>query len=99
VATLTDEKLPILPPRWKHTAGHVVLTLDEAMCARLRELPDWSSRSEDFVAEDFMTQKGAKWARTIPEIAAGTELRVIIDQFSRQAFLIDGALIVHIDSF
>lgn len=94
-----EEKIPAKPPRWKVPAGSWVLTLDETQCARLRELPNWSGRDEDFVAEDFLGGKASRWAAALSGIPAGTELRVLVDQFSRQAFLIDGQLVVHIDSF
>jgi len=100
VSTPPDEvKSPILPPRWKHPCGHFVLTLDEAHCNRLRELPDWSGRDPEFVAEDFLSKKTARWARDVEGPPEGAELRVLVDQYSRQAFLIHGLTIVHIDSF
>ncbi len=94
-----EEKLPIEVPRWKVPAGSWVLTLEPQQCARLRELPDWSERDEDFVAESFLSGKADKWSRSLAGVTPGSELRVIVDQFSRQAFLIDGSTVVHIDSF
>lgn len=94
-----DEKLPVLPPRWRAPSGEVVLTLDEQHCSRLRDLPEWSGRDPDFVAESFLASRASRWQRTLSDLPPGAEVRVLVDQWSRQAFAAHGLVVVHIDSF
>jgi len=99
VAIDEDPKVAIGAPRWKRAAGDWTLTLEEGMCQRLRELPEWSNRDPDDVAEGFLEERAKRWLGELGGVATGTELRVVVDQYSRQAFVIDGATIVHIESF
>jgi len=64
------------------------LRLDPPDLARLRELPGSRGRSDDEIGEAFFDGQADRLAASIADdVPAPAEIRVVVDPYSRQAFL------------
>ena len=64
------------------------LRLDPPDIARLRELPGSRGRSDDEIGEAFFDGQAERLAASIADdVPAPAEIRVVVDPYSRQAFL------------
>jgi hypothetical protein len=64
------------------------LRLDPPDLARLRELPGSRGKSDDEIGETFFDGQADRLAASIADdVAAPAEIRVVVDPYSRQAFL------------
>ena len=64
------------------------LRLDPPDIARLRELPGSRGRSDDELGEAFFDGQAERLAASIADdVPAPAEIRVVVDPYSRQAFL------------
>lgn len=69
-------------------AGGYRLRLDPSDLARLRELPGSKGRTDRELGEQFFEgQAGRLAAALLEDVPAPAEVRVVVDPFSRQAFL------------
>jgi hypothetical protein len=80
---LTDRREPI----YRECRGYR-LRLDPPDLARLRELPGSRGKSDDEIGEAFFDGQADRLASAIADdVAAPSEIRVVVDPYSRQAFL------------
>jgi hypothetical protein len=80
---LTDRREPL----YRECRGYR-LRLDPPDLARLRELPGSRGRSDTEIGEAFFDGQGDRLAASIEDdVPSPNELRVVVDPYSRQAFL------------
>lgn len=64
------------------------LRLDPADLARLRELPGSRGKSDDEIGEAFFDGQAERLAASlVDDVPSPSEIRVVVDPYSRQAFL------------
>lgn len=64
------------------------LRLDPPDLARLRELPGARGKSDEELGEAFFDGQAERFAASlVDDVPASTEIRVVVDPYSRQAFL------------
>jgi hypothetical protein len=64
------------------------LRLDPPDLARLRELPGSRGKSDDEIGEAFFDGQAERLAASlVDDVPAPSEIRVVVDPYSRQAFL------------
>ena len=69
-------------------AGGIRLRLDPPDLARLRELPGARGKTDEELGAEFLESHQARLLAAVAgDVAAPAELRVLVDPFSRQAFL------------
>jgi len=69
-------------------AGGFRLRLEPADLARLRELPGSKGKSDRELGEEFFEKLAPRFARSLAEdVTPPAEVRVVVDPYSRQAFL------------
>ena len=69
-------------------AGGFRLRLEPADLARLRELPGSKGRTDRELGEEFFEQQAKRFAESLAEdVTPPAEVRVVVDPYSRQAFL------------
>ena len=74
-------------PLYREVRGYK-LRLDPPDLARLRELPGSRGRSDTEIGEAFFDGQAERLASSIADdVPAPSELRVVVDPYSRQAFL------------
>jgi hypothetical protein len=68
--------------------GGYRLRLEPADLARLRELPGSRGKSDDEIGESFFDGQAERIAASVAgDVPSGAELRVVVDPYSRQAFV------------
>ncbi len=68
--------------------GGYRLRLEPADLARLRELPGSRGKSDDEIGETFFDGQAERIAASVAgDVPSGAELRVVVDPYSRQAFV------------
>ena len=86
-------------PLFRETGGYR-LRLDPADLARLRELPGSKEKTDRELGEMFFDAHSERLTGAVADdVPAPAELRVVVDPFSRQAFLALGRTIRGIVSF
>jgi hypothetical protein len=81
-------------------AGGYRLRLDPPDLARLRELPGSKEKTDRELGEQFFDAHSERLTGAVADdVPAPAELRVVVDPFSRQAFLALGRTIRGIVSF
>jgi hypothetical protein len=88
------------PAPAEREAGGYRFRLLAADVAKLRELPGARGKNDDLLASEFFDSQADRWAESL----AGTlpppaEVRVVVDPYSRQAFLASGRTVYSILSF
>jgi len=74
-------------PLYRECQGYR-LRLDPADLARLRELAGSRGRSDDEIGEAFFDGQADRFAESLAgDVPVPSEIRVIVDPYSRQAFL------------
>lgn len=69
-------------------AGGFRLRLDPPDLARLRELPGSKGKTDQELGEQFFDGQAARLVASLaPDVEAPAEVRVVVDPYSRQAFL------------
>ena len=69
-------------------AGGFRRRLEPADLARLRELPGSKGKSDRELGEEFFEKLAPRFAQSLAEdVAPPAEVRVVVDPYSRQAFL------------
>jgi len=69
-------------------AGGFRLRLEPADLARLRELPGSKGKSDRELGEEFFEKLAPRFARSLAEdVTPPADVRVVVDPYSRQAFL------------
>ena len=69
-------------------AGGFRMRLEPADLARLRELPGSKGRTDRELGEEFFEQQATRFAESLAEdVTPPAEVRVVVDPYSRQAFL------------
>lgn len=93
------EILELREPLYRETGGYT-LRLDPPDLARLRELPGSKEKTDRELGEQFFDSHSARLTGAVSDdVPAPAELRVVVDPFSRQAFLAVGKTIRGIVSF
>lgn len=86
-------------PLYREEGGYR-LRLEPADLARLRELPGSKGKSDRELGEQFFDGQAARLTGAVSEdVPAPAEVRVVVDPYSRQAFLAVGKTIRGIVSF
>ncbi len=81
-------------------AGGYRLRLDPPDLARLRELPGGKGKTDQELGEQFFNDQAARFAASLVEdLPPPAEIRVVVDPYSRQAFLAQEKTIRAILSF
>jgi len=81
-------------------AGGYRLRLDTADLARLRELPGSKGKTDSELGEQFFDGQAARLVAGLQgDVPSPAEVRVVVDPYSRQAFLAVGRTIRGIVSF
>ena len=81
-------------------AGGFRLCIEARDLAKLRELPGAKGKSDRQLAEDFFDGLASRFAAALAEdLSPPLEIRVIVDPYSRQAFLASENRILTILSF
>jgi len=69
-------------------AGGFDLRLEPADLVRLRELPGTKGRTDKELGEEFLEKQADRFARSLAEdVTPPADVRVVVDPYSRQAFL------------
>jgi hypothetical protein len=93
------EMLEPREPLYRESAGYT-LRLDPPDLARLRELPGSKGKTDRELGELFLDGHAARLTGAVSEdVPVPAELRVVVDPYSRQAFLAVGKTIRGIVSF
>jgi hypothetical protein len=83
VRDLSDRRQPL----YRECRGYR-LRLDPPDLARLRELPGSRGKSDDEIGEAFFDGQADRLAASIAgDVPTPSEIRVVVDPYSRQAFL------------
>jgi len=86
-------------PLYREVGGYR-LRLDPPVLARLRELPGSKEKTDRELGEQFFDAHSERLTGAVADdVPAPAELRVVVDPFSRQAFLALGRTIRGIVSF
>jgi hypothetical protein len=94
-----SELLETREPLWRESGGYR-LRLDPPDLARLRELPGSKGKTDRELGETFFDGYAARLTAALEEdVAKPAEVRVVVDPYSRQAFLAVGRTIRGIVSF
>jgi hypothetical protein len=84
----------------EHSSGGYLFRLGAPDVAKLRELPGTRGKSDEVLTEEFFTAQAARWAESLSDtLPPPAEIRVVVDPFSRQAFLASGRTVYSILSF
>ncbi len=68
--------------------GGFRLRLEPADLARLRELPGTKGRTDQELGEEFFEKQAERFVQSLAEdVAPPADVRVVVDPYSRQAFL------------
>ncbi len=68
--------------------------------AKLRELPEARGKSDEQLADEFLTGQARRWSASLSDVLpAPADVRVVVDPYSRQSFLAHGATVYSILSF
>jgi hypothetical protein len=82
-AALTESREPLY-----REAGGFRLRLEPADLARLRELPGSKGRTDRELGEEFFEKQATRFVQSLSEdVTPPAEVRVVVDPYSRQAFL------------
>ena len=74
-------------PLYRESRGYR-MRLEPADLARLRELPGSKGRSDEELGETFFDGQSDRFTEALAEdVPAPAEIRVVVDPYSRQAFL------------
>jgi hypothetical protein len=93
------DMLEVREPLFREAGGYR-LRLDPADLARLRELPGSKEKTDRELGEQFFDAYSERLTGAVADdVPAPAELRVVVDPFSRQAFLALGKTIRGIVSF
>jgi hypothetical protein len=93
------DMLEVREPLFREAGGYR-LRLDPADLARLRELPGSKEKTDRELGEQFFDAHSERLTGAVADdVPAPAELRVVVDPFSRQAFLALGKTIRGIVSF
>jgi hypothetical protein len=80
---LSEEREPLY-----RDAGGFRMRLEPADLVRLRELPGSKGRSDRELGEEFFEKQADRFATSLAEdVTPPAEVRVVVDPYSRQAFL------------
>lgn len=86
-------------PLYRETGGYR-MRMEPRDLAKLRELPGSKGKSDRELGEQFFDGQAARLAASLAgDVAAPAEVRVVVDPYSRQAFLAVGPTIRGIVSF
>jgi hypothetical protein len=81
--TLLESREPLY-----REAGGFRMRLEPADLARLRELPGSKGRTDRELGEEFFEKQASRFAESLAEdVTPPAEVRVVVDPYSRQAFL------------
>ncbi len=84
----------------EHESGGYRFRLWPGDVAKLRELAGARGKSDETLVEEFFAVQAARWAESLSDtLPAPAEIRVVVDPYSRQAFLACGRTIYSILSF
>jgi len=93
------ELVALREPVYRESGGYR-LRLEPPDLAKLRELPGSRGKTERELGEEFFDAQAERLAAALAEdVPAPAEVRVVVDPFSRQAFLAVGRQIKAILSF
>jgi hypothetical protein len=93
--SLVEEREPVF-----HDEGGYRLRMDPADLAKLRELPGAKGKTDRELGEEFFKGQSARLVASMADdVQAPAEVRVVVDPYSRQAFLAVGRTIRGIVSF
>jgi hypothetical protein len=80
---LLDRQEPLF-----HDFGGYRMRLEPADLARLRELPGSRGKSDEELGQSFFDGQAERIAASVAgDVPSGSELRVVVDPYSRQAFV------------
>jgi hypothetical protein len=90
----------VLPGAAASEAGGYQFRLAPAEVAKLRELAGARGRSDEDLSAEFLKTQSVRWAESLAGVLPSpAEVRVIVDPYSRQAFLASGRTVFSILSF
>jgi hypothetical protein len=93
--SLVEEREPVF-----HDEGGYRLRMEPADLAKLRELPGAKGKTDRELGEEFFKGQSARLVASMAEdVETPAEVRVVVDPYSRQAFLAVGRTIRGIVSF
>jgi hypothetical protein len=93
--SLLEEREPVF-----HDEGGYRLRMEPADLAKLRELPGAKGKTDRELGEEFFKGQSARLIASMAEdVETPAEVRVVVDPYSRQAFLAVGRTIRGIVSF
>jgi len=93
--SLSEERQPVF-----HDEGGYRLRIDPSDLAKLRELPGAKGKTDRELGEQFFNGHSPRLIASIAgDVATPAEVRVVVDPYSRQAFLAVGRTIRGIVSF
>ena len=68
--------------------------------AKLRELPGARGKSDEALVAEFFDAQAPRWAESLAEnLPAPADVRIVVDPYSRQAFMASGQIVYSILSF
>jgi hypothetical protein len=68
--------------------------------AKLRELAGSRGKADEMLVKEFFDAQAARWAESLSEnLPAPADVRIVVDPYSRQAFMAAGNTIYSILSF
>lgn len=92
--------VPAAAPPADRECGGYRFRLLPADVAKLRELPGARGRSDETLASEFFDGQAARWAESLSDnLPAPAEVRIVVDPYSRQAFMASGNTVYSILSF
>jgi len=91
---------PVVAPPADRECGGYRFRLFAADVAKLRELPGARGKSDDALVAEFFDGQAARWAESLADnLPAPAEVRIVVDPYSRQAFMASGNTVYSILSF
>lgn len=92
--------MTVIEPDPTHESGGYAFFLRPPDVAKLREIPAWRSKTDGELVGDFFTAQAPRWAESLADTLPGpAEIRVVVDPYTRQAFLACGPTVYSIVSF
>jgi len=89
-----------LPGAAEGEAGGYLFRMSPVEVAKLRELAGSRGRTDEDLSADFLKSQTVRWAESLAGVLpAPADVRVIVDPYSRQAFLASGRTVFSILSF
>jgi len=92
--------VPAIAAGAERECGGYQFRLEPPDVVKLRELAGARGKSDEILVAEFFDAQAPRWAESLAEnLPAPAEVRIVVDPYSRQAFMASGNVVYSILSF